>query len=51
MAMVGWICRPETSVSGVFEDFPVCMIFLFGLHSTDGIAATPTRPADWDSCR
>ena len=50
MPMVWWICGPETSVTGVFEYFSVCMILLFGLYGTHGIATTPPRSADWDGC-
>ena len=46
MAMIWWICGPEMSVTGIFEDFAVCMIFLFGLYGTNGIAAAPPRSAD-----
>ena len=50
MPMVRRICRPGTSVPGVFEDFSIRVVFLFGLYSTYGIAATPARPADWYGC-
>ena len=50
MPMVWWICGPETSVTGVFEDFAVGMIFLFGLYGTHSIATAPSRSADWDGC-
>ena len=50
MPMVGWICRPETSVSRVFEDFTIGVILLFGLYGPDGISTATTRSADRDGC-
>ena len=51
MPMVGWIRRPETCVSGVFEDFSVRMVLLFGLYGTYGIATASAGSADWDGRR
>ena len=42
MPMVRRICRPETSITGVFEDFAISMVLLFGGYGAHGIATTPT---------